>query len=186
MRPTVWTYNTVMSQLARRGMLEAALDLRDDMLKARLQPDVVTSNIILDGLLSAEPPGVQKAESIFMEMLERGPQPDQYTFSILLKAYKPDLAPRASEAAAGASASSALETGSLRGLERLLEVMCEPDRDVSLDTAAVNTLLQAFLRAGTVRKALDLFEAFKTGQCPTAVISWTEWGPGNSLLHERQ
>jgi hypothetical protein len=48
-------------------------------------PDVVTMNVLLAGLVSSEPPRLAQAEDLFAEMVEAGPQPDKFTFSILLK-----------------------------------------------------------------------------------------------------
>ena len=100
-RPTVWTYNALMTALAKAGQVQAMLALKDEMTNptagaaagaAAVAPDVVTCNTLLDALLfETDPPRIRQAEALFLEMLEDGPFPDQYTFSILLRAYTPPL-----------------------------------------------------------------------------------------------
>jgi pentatricopeptide repeat protein len=150
-RPTVFTYNTVMSQLARRGRVAEALELREEMQQRGLQPDTVTLNILLGGMLAADPPQTAEAEALFQSMLTQGPPPDQYTFSILLKAFS--RAAQREEEADGAEP------------ERLLEMIVGARaRDLDLDTTAVNTFIQALFMGGATRKALELFEAFRAGE----------------------
>ena len=105
-RPTVWTYNALMAALAKAGKVQAMLALKEEMTNpstpaggggggcaaAAVAPDVVTCNTLLDALLfKSEPPRIRQAEALFLEMLEDGPFPDQYTFSTLLRAYTPPL-----------------------------------------------------------------------------------------------
>lgn len=96
-RPTVWTYNALMAALAKAGKVQAMLALKEEMTNpttatAAAAPDVVTCNTLLDALLfKTDPPRIRQAEALFLEMLEDGPFPDQYTFSILLRAYTPPL-----------------------------------------------------------------------------------------------
>jgi len=103
-RPTVWTYNALMAALAKAGKVQAMLALKEEMTNptaaaaaagggvGAVAPDVVTCNTVLDALLfKTDPPRIRQAEALFLEMLEDGPFPDQYTFSILLRAYTPPL-----------------------------------------------------------------------------------------------
>lgn len=102
-RPTVWTYNALMAALAKAGKVQAMLALKEEMSNpstragggaaaVAVAPDVVTCNTLLDALLfKCDPPRIRQAEMLFLEMLEDGPVPDQYTFSTLLRAYIPPL-----------------------------------------------------------------------------------------------
>lgn len=157
-RPNVWTYNNVLAALIRRGRLDEALGVwaslkqqaaQEQQQGGGVRADVVTVNTLLDGLLSAEPPRVREAELLFMEMVEGGTQPDEYTFSILLKAYGPeDAAP---------------EDARKSGPNRLLD-MVMLNRDISLDTTAVNTLLFALMRTGDWKRSIVFFDDFKAGR----------------------
>ena len=200
-KPTVYTFNTVMGQLVKRGETEKALQVRDEMLQYDIEPDIITCNTVLDGLFKAEPPRIHEAEAFFLEMLDKGPKPDQYTFSILLRAYQPPTqqqqqrtgggnpleaiknavvrGPMALSDAAGngpssqamnknaadssARLSSSPSAAFIPGPQKLFDMLLS-NQDIVLDTAAVNTLILAFLRNGSVRKALEIFNDFKIGK----------------------
>ena len=113
-RPTVWTYNALLTALAKNGQVQAMLSLKDDMVAAAaaekdgVRPDIVTCNIVLDALLfKTDPPCMREAETLFLEMLEEGPYPDQYTFSTLLRAYVPPPRPNAPRPAPPSTSCSA-------------------------------------------------------------------------------
>lgn len=156
LRPNVWTYNTVLAGLIRGERMDSALAVWAD-LKARqesatdsVRADVVTINTLLDGLLRQDPPRLREAEGLFVEMMEGGTMPDQYTFSILLHAYAPS--------------DSAQEASLMTGPHRLLDLMMR-NRDLNLDTTAVNTLLLALSRGRDFKRAIALFDDFKAGAC---------------------
>ena len=213
LRPTVWTYNAVMAALARAGRVEGMLALREEMAgkrgKAGVAPDIVTCNTLLAALLLAtDPPRLRQAEDLFMEMLEGGPFPDCYTFSMLLRAYSPSLPSRpppprspvdllqrlpnallqpkgdqgedgleraaaavdAAVADAGDDPASCPPRGILPGPDRLLELMASRhDLGLLLDTTAVNSLLLALVKAGALKRALEVFQAFKRGSLSALV-----------------
>lgn len=157
LRPNVWTYNTVLAGLIRGERMDSALAVWAD-LRARqesgptdsVRADVVTINTLLDGLLRQDPPRLREAEGLFVEMMEGGTMPDQYTFSILLHAYAPS--------------DSAQEASLMTGPHRLLDLMMR-NRDLNLDTTAVNTLLLALSRGRDYKRAIALFDDFKAGAC---------------------
>ncbi|CAN4095532.1 unnamed protein product [Withania somnifera] len=83
--------------------IEMARRFLEEMLEKRIDPSVVTYNVLLNGICrraSLHPDGrfdkvIRDAEKVFDEMIERGVEPDVTSYSILLhvysRAHKPEL-----------------------------------------------------------------------------------------------
>lgn len=78
------THSTLMDGLYESGNCGKAADIRDEMLKAGLQPDIISYNIVFKGLCSCN--RTSEAVDLLDEALKNGIIPTNITWSILVKA----------------------------------------------------------------------------------------------------
>ncbi|KAF5448001.1 hypothetical protein F2P56_033510, partial [Juglans regia] len=79
------TYNAVIDACGKGGMeFKRALEIFDEMLRNKVQPDRIAYNSLLAGCSSV---GLwEKAQTLFSEMVERGIDQDIFTYNTLLDA----------------------------------------------------------------------------------------------------
>jgi len=82
-----------------------------------------------------------EAEQIFLDMINKGPEPDRYTYATMLAGY-PD---------------------GLGGPLRVFEMM-RSSKDLQVDVVVVNALLDACTKSHRPGVALEFFEGFKNGE----------------------
>ncbi|KAK4756651.1 hypothetical protein SAY87_006778 [Trapa incisa] len=74
-----------MRKLCAEGKLEAALQLRKNMIQRGVIPDLFSHNYLIGGLCKSGK--LDRADSLFGEMLELGPYPNCVTYNIYIKGY---------------------------------------------------------------------------------------------------
>lgn len=92
------------------------------------------------GLLSDSPPRMAEAEQIFLDMIQKGPEPDRYTYATILAGYPEGLG----------------------GPQRVYEMM-KQSKDLKVDQVVLNALLDACIKCQRLSVALEFFEEFKKG-----------------------
>ncbi|KAL2316970.1 hypothetical protein Fmac_030846 [Flemingia macrophylla] len=101
--PHVKMYTVLIYGWCKIGRVKTAQDFLDEMIQRGIEPNVVTYNVLLNGVcrrVSLHPEErfertMRNAEKVFDEMRERGIEPDVTSFSIVLhvcsRAHKPQL-----------------------------------------------------------------------------------------------
>ena len=138
-QPDLITYSTVIKGYCRAKEISQVFKIYD-YLKSRedFKLDEVVYNSILDGC--AKSGSIERAESIFIEMKEKGIERSNVTYSILIKLYS----------------NSKQEEKALSLLEELLQNNIKPGLIV------YTCLIQTCLKSKKFDKAIELFELMKT------------------------
>lgn len=87
-KPTIWTWNTLMSVFVNHNLPDAVAKVRETMDKYGIKPDIVTWNTIINGRARAQ--DVTGTAEAMNEMDEDGFSPDQYTLKALRKIQEPE------------------------------------------------------------------------------------------------
>ncbi|CBN79142.1 conserved unknown protein [Ectocarpus siliculosus] len=117
--------------------IQEALRVLLSMRRRGVPADEVTMNSIIDGLVSCSPPRVREAETLLKLMTGWGLKPNQVSFTVMLKGYG--------------------RIGDLGAAELMFEVMAA-DRDQRPDVVALNSILDACVRNGDLRRAVEILE----------------------------
>ncbi|CAM9879311.1 unnamed protein product [Ectocarpus sp. 12 AP-2014] len=117
--------------------IQEALRVLLSMRRRGVPADEVTMNSIIDGLVSCSTPRVQEAETLLKLMTGWGLKPNQVSFTVMLKGYG--------------------RIGDLGAAELMFEVMAA-DRDQRPDVVALNSILDACVRNGDLRRAVEILE----------------------------
>ncbi|KAJ3672455.1 hypothetical protein LUZ60_007176 [Juncus effusus] len=81
-RPSLFTYNTLMTSLCENGELHEAARLWDNMIERNCKPNVVTYNVFINGFCKVGK--AKEALCLFEEMVEKGFKVSKVTFRVLV------------------------------------------------------------------------------------------------------
>ncbi len=140
-RPTVRSFNSVLTACARAGELGVALRLLDGMAPAGVSPDVFSYTAVLTGCAAATPPDVRTAEALLERMGAEGVKPSVVSY--------------------GAVAQAHANAGSWREAVLLLDAMERADPPVAPNAVVMCTLISACGNAGEWRVAIDLLHGME-------------------------
>ncbi|CAM9493298.1 unnamed protein product [Chrysoparadoxa australica] len=171
LKPTVVTYNSLLTGLCRSpdegcsavgaddtwepqpnceeelptGVQEA-LQLLLKMKRKGVQPNEVTMNTVIDGLASSQPPRMTEAEAMLELMKGWGLTPSQVTLSVMLKGYG--------------------KAGNITKSKDMFDLMLS-DLDMLPDVVALNTFLDASVRNGELKLAVETLQQVSQRQQPS-------------------
>ncbi|KAL2954624.1 hypothetical protein AAZX31_19G234200 [Glycine max] len=80
--PDIVTYNILIGSLCSRGMLHAALEFKNQLLKENFNPTVVTYTILIEATLLQG--GIDEAIKLLDEMFEINLQPDVFPYNSII------------------------------------------------------------------------------------------------------
>lgn len=141
--PDLITYSTAIKGYCVRGDLETAIRLLGQMREKGIEPDAVLYNSLLDGCAHQQ---LRKlTEQVLADM--EGPggiAPSNYTLSILVKLY-----------------------GRCKDMHKVREVVeTYPEQySFSLNAKVYTCLMSAFISAGQLTEALEVFQQMKSAGC---------------------
>eukprot|EP01027_Heterolobosea_sp_BB2_P010020 GEZU01014755.1.p1 GENE.GEZU01014755.1~~GEZU01014755.1.p1 ORF type:complete len:528 (+),score=209.72 GEZU01014755.1:179-1585(+) len=134
-KPTVVTYNSLISALCKADHLHLALRLADDMLKNGIKFDVATFNTLIDAYCRRGM--IDSAIKLFEKMLKVGITPDLVTFNALINGL--------------------CKAGDVdKAIAFLHQIKKNPE--MKLDGFTYNPILKEYIARGRADKAIALFE----------------------------
>jgi pentatricopeptide repeat domain-containing protein 1 len=136
-------YKNRIQKLSKRGELEEALDLFDDMLSSNLYPDVVVYNNLIAGL--GRRGDMKKAFKLFNDMKKRALLPTDHTYTSLF------------------NCCSVAGKRSLRYLQLVREEM--ERREVLPNSLTANAIIKAYAMCGEPTKAYEVYVKMSNWNC---------------------
>ncbi|CAH8298694.1 unnamed protein product [Eruca vesicaria subsp. sativa] len=179
-------YTILIAGWCKLRRIDTAERLLSEMIESGIEPNVVTYNVLLNGICrtaSLHPEerfekNVRSAEKVFDEMRERGIEPDVTSFSIVLhmysRAHKSELSLDKLKLMKVKGISPTVETytsvvkclcscGRLEEAEELLEEMVGDG--ISPSSATYNCFFKEYKGRKDVSGAMDLYKKMRGGLC---------------------
>ncbi|CAL1386043.1 unnamed protein product [Linum trigynum] len=153
--PDVINYTTVFSGYCDEGKLDEAMKLFEEMKRNGITPDVVLYNVLASGL--ARLGFTQEVKYLLNYMKDSGIEPNNGTYSVIIEGL-----------ATG---------GKLEDAEAFLAALENPSLDIYCGMVnaycSAKRVINMLLRAGEIRKALELFNEMKANGINPDVVTYT-------------
>ncbi|XP_009148288.1 pentatricopeptide repeat-containing protein At1g09820 [Brassica rapa] len=183
-QPNVFTFNVVINSFCKKGKMEKAKDVMEDMKVYGTSPNVVSYNTLIDGYCKLGGVGkMYKADAVLKEMVESSKvSPNLTTFNILIDGFWKDGNYSGSmkvfremleqDVKPNVVTYNSLINGLCSG-GKVSEATCMHDEMVSAgvepNLVTYNSLINGFCKNGMMKEALDMFASLKgRGIVPTA------------------
>ncbi|GAU42870.1 hypothetical protein TSUD_13380 [Trifolium subterraneum] len=193
-KPTVFTYNTLLNAYVRRKDQKGVDEILRLMEKERVVFSVATYSILIEWYSSSS--NIEEAEKIFEEMRERNMPMDVYVYSSMIswncrlgnmkRAFalfdemtQRDIAPNAHTY--GALIGGVSKAGQMEAAEMLLEEMQSKGLDLNL--VIFNTMMDGYCKRGMMDEALKLQAIMEKKGLNADVFTYNILANGLCKLH---